>query len=105
MQIRPITPSFNGYIEVHANPYLPHEAQSGNTTFNTNSITITQAPYSKADYYSTYIANSGEAYLSTCPYSVLQKACLLADRHKDAIVSIDSNNHISIKELKLDKLG
>lgn len=102
MQIRPVMPSFKGYIELNATRINSHP--SGSTTFNTNSIIVTSPPYSKSDYASTYISNGGEAYLTDCPYYIVQKACLLADQHKDSIVSIDSENKISIKKLNSDSI-
>ncbi len=100
MQIRPVMPSFKGYIELMANQINSHP--SGYTTFNTNSIIVTSPPYSKSDYASTYISNGGEAYLTECPYYIVQKACILADQNKDSIVKIDSNNKITIQKIKAD---
>ena len=100
MQIRPVMPSFKGYIELMANQINSHP--SGYTTFNTNSIIVTSPPYSKSDYGSTYISNGGEGYLTECPYYIVQKACILADQNKDSIVKIDSNNKITIQKIKAD---
>lgn len=102
MPIRPVMPSFKGYIELNATRMNSHP--SGYTTFNTNSIIVTSPPYSKSDYGSTYISNGGEAYLTDCPYYIVQKACILADQNKNAIVSIDSEDKISLKKLNLDQI-
>lgn len=96
MQIRPVMPSFKGYIELNATRINSHP--SAYTTFNTNSIIVTLPSYNQSDYGSTYISNGGEAYITNCPYSVVQKACILADQHKNAIVSIDAENEISINK-------
>lgn len=104
MQIKPFAPSFNGYVEVSARRYKPYSSQSETTTFNTNSIVITEPPYSESENGdNTYIASSGEAYIASCPYPVMQKACLLADQKKDAIVHINQYNKISITEIKTDQ--
>lgn len=95
-------PSFKGYIELNATRI--NSSPSGSTTFNTNSIIVTSPPYSKSDYASTYISNGGEAYLTDSPYYIVQKACILADQHKDSIVSIDSENKISIKKFNSDSI-
>ena len=102
MQIRPVMPSFKGYIELNATRM--NSQPSGYTTFNTNSIIVTSPPYSKGDYGSTYISNGGEAYLTDRPYYIVQKACILADQNKDAVVSIDSENKILIKKFNLDQI-
>ena len=100
MQIRPVMPSFKGYIELIANQINSHP--SAYTTFNTNSIIVTSSPYSKSDYGSTYISNGGEAYLTDHPYYIVQKACVLAEKNKDAIVKIDSENKITIQKIQAD---
>ena len=46
MQIRPVMPSFKGYIELNATRINSHP--SGYTTFNTNSIIVTSPPIAKA---------------------------------------------------------
>ncbi len=104
MQIRPITPSFKGYIEISASPVKYDKYEP--TTINTNSIILTNAPVNERGYKNlgiTHISNGGEAYVTNCPYSVVQKACILADQNKNAIVSIDSENKISTKKLYLGK--
>lgn len=105
MQIRPITPSFKGYIEVSASPVKYDKYEP--TTFNTNSIILTNAPVNERGYKNlgiTHISNGGEAYVTSCPYDLVQKACILADQHKNAIVSIDSENKISIKKLNSNSI-
>ena len=105
MQIRPITPSFKGYIEVSASPVKYDKYEP--TTFNTNSIIVTNANVDERGYQNsgiTHISNGGEAYVTNSPYYVVQKACILADKYKDAIVSINSEDKISIKKLNLDQI-
>lgn len=103
MQIRPITPSFKGYIEVSASPVKYDKYEP--TTFNTNSIILTNAPVNERGYKNlgiTHISNGGEAYVTNCAYSVLQKACILAEQNKDALVKIDSKDKITIKKFNSD---
>ena len=105
MQIRPVMPSFKGYIELNATRINSHP--SGYTTFNTNSIIVTNANVDERGYQNsgiTHISNGGEAYITNCPYYVVQKACILADQNKNAIVSIDSEDKISLKKLNLDQI-
>lgn len=105
MQIRPITPSFKGYIELSASPTTYDKYKP--TTINTNSIIITESHVNEMGYKNlgiTHISNGGEAYVTSCPYDLVQKACILADQHKNAIVSIDSENKISIKKLNSNSI-
>lgn len=103
MPIRPITPSFKGYIELSASPIKYDKYEP--TTINTNSIILTNAPVNERGYKNlgiTHISNGGEVYVTNSPYSVVQKACILADQNKNAIVSIDSEDKISLKKLNSD---
>ena len=94
MPIRPITPSFKGYIELSASPVKYNKYEP--TTINTNSIIVTNANVDERGYQKAYVTN--------CPYYVVQKACILADQNKNAIVSIDSEDKISLKKLNLDQI-
>lgn len=106
MQIRPITPSFKGYIEISACPVNYNKYEP--TTINTNSIIVTNANVDERGYKSlgiTHISNGGEAYVTSCPYDLVQKACILADQHKDSIVSIDSEYNILVKKQPVQEFG
>lgn len=105
MPIRPVMPSFKGYIELNASPVKYNKYEP--TTINTNSIIVTNANVDERGYQNsgiTHISNGGEAYVTNCPYYVVQKACILADQNKNAIVSIDSEDKISLKKLNLDQI-
>lgn len=106
MQIRPITPSFKGYIEVPAK--RPRNEYFKPTIFNTNSITLTDGFEPELEYRvfweMTHISSGGVSYITKIPYYILQKACILADQNKNAIVSIDSEDKISLKKFNLDQI-
>lgn len=52
----------------------------------------------------THISSGGVSYITKIPYYILQKACILADQNKNAIVSIDSEDKISLKKFNLDQI-
>ena len=73
MQIRPISPSFNGYVEVNCRQ--ERNGRLTSMTFNTNAISFSPSLKSgKTDiYYGSQVCTAD------CPYDTFQQACLKAD--------------------------
>ena len=83
MQIRPISPSFKGYVEAKCKENLVGSWKDAlPVTFNTNSISYSPRPYCSdplADYNRTEIKCGSDTYIADCPYDTFQKACLKSD--------------------------
>ena len=73
MQIRPILPSFKGYVEVNC-----RQEKNGRLTpmtFNTNSIAFSPS----LDNGKTEIFYGSQICTADCPYDTFQQTCLKAD--------------------------
>lgn len=81
MQIRSVSPSFKGFVEVNCR--RQYDGFNAPFTFNTNAISYSPRPYCSdplADYNSTEIKCGSDTYIADCPYDTFQKACLQSDR-------------------------
>lgn len=73
MQIRPISPSFNGYVEVNCRQ--ERNGRLTSMTFNTNAISFSPSlKNGKTDIY-----YGSQEYTADCPYDTFQQACLKSD--------------------------
>lgn len=77
MQIRPVSPSFKGYVEAKCKENLDGSWKDAlPVTFNTNSITYSP---NAAKECLTEVHCGNNRYFVNCIYDRFQEACLLSD--------------------------
>lgn len=94
MSIRPIMPSFKGYIQVHV--VSEDDKREKEYTFNTNSIAFTPCnPWDGHRPSSSNIYYGDKIYSTRVCYQDLQRAVIKAEEVHDRIVKVNRHGSIS----------